>query len=236
MLQTLYRTFILPVQDIIYPPVCLTCDERIEDRSLKICSTCTNSLKSIDDHDMTWREIKSKFDDEGVVDDIISCFLFEKEGKLQEIIHLLKYRGFTSVGVQLGKSIGTKIAESPVFSSVDVIVPIPLHGLKRRERGYNQSEFICRGISKRAKLPVNSKLLIRKKYTESQTRLDLHKRKENVGDAFIINKKFIAEVEGKTFILVDDFITTGSTINACAKILREHGAQSVFAASVALAK
>ena len=135
MLQTLYRTFILPVQDIIYPPVCLTCDERIEDRSSKICPTCTNSLKSIDHQDMTWCEIKSKFDDEGVVDDIISCFLFEKEGKLQEIIHLLKYRGFTSVGVELGKFIGAKIAESPVFSSVNAVIPVPLHGLKRRVPG-----------------------------------------------------------------------------------------------------
>jgi ComF family protein len=236
MLQTFYRSFILPVQDIIYPPICLTCNDLISDRSSKLCLTCRKSLTSIDHLHPTWSEIKSKFDDEGYVSDMISCFLFEKEGKFQEVIHLLKYRGIKSIGVELGRTIGVKMQAISLYSSADVLVPIPLHKLKKRERGYNQSEFLCHGISEITHIPVNAKLLLRIKYTESQTQLNLQERKENVDDAFTINKKFLTEVERKTFILVDDVITTGSTINACARVLLDHGAEKVFAVSAALAK
>ena len=170
-----------------------------------------------------------------MVDDVLSCFLFEKEGKLQDIVHLLKYRGIKSVGVELGKTLGGYMMQDVRFMSADFLIPVPLHRLKLRERGYNQSEFLCKGISEVTHIPIHSSLIVRKKYTQSQTQLDLEERRKNVGDAFTVHERFLSEVKGKTFILVDDVITTGSTINACARGLVAHGAASVFAAAAALA-
>ncbi len=235
-MNVLYQHIIQPFQDFIYPPVCLTCEQLRTDRSSKLCSDCWNALTSILSTHLTWQEISVKFDREGVINDILSCYLFEKEGKLQEIVHLLKYSGIKSIGVELGRVIGRCMMQESNFALAEYLIPVPLHRIKQRERGYNQSEYICKGISELTKIPVHTSLLLRKKYTQSQTQLNLEERKQNVGDAFIIEKKFLSEVEGKTFILVDDVITTGSTINACARELLAHGATRVLTASAALAQ
>ena len=171
-----------------------------------------------------------------MIADMLSCFLFEKEGTLQEIVHLLKYRGIKSIGVELGRIIGGCMILDSRYKLADYLVPVPLHRIKQRERGYNQSEYLCKGISEVTHIPVHTSLLVRKKYTESQTQLNLDERRQNVGDAFIVNEKFVSDIEGKVFILVDDVITTGATINACARELRGCGAKAVFAISAALAQ
>ena len=168
--------------------------------------------------------------------DLLSCFLFEKEGKLQEIIHLLKYRGITSVGMELGREIGDVIIRDPLFQEAHMLVPVPLHKLKLRERGYNQSLVLCKGIAEVTHIPVRTDFLVRLKYTQSQTKLSLDERKGNVGGAFAINRKRFPDADEKTMILVDDVVTTGSTMNACAQVLLDHGARRVLVASAALAE
>ncbi|MBI4549265.1 MAG: ComF family protein [Ignavibacteriae bacterium] len=205
------------------------------DGESRVCSTCWNSFRKVDHGDPTWLEFKAKFEREGVVNDFLSCFLFEKDGKLQDVIHHLKYSGMKSLGMQLGKEIGTRINSYLEFSSADYLIPVPLHKLKQRERGYNQSEYLCKGIAEVTRIPMNTGLLTRKKYTESQTQLNFEQRQENVGDAFEIHPKRQSDIQGRKFILVDDVITTGSTINACAKELIDHGAKTVLVASTALA-
>lgn len=216
--------------------MCLTCGTLFDDTNSRICPECWASLITVGTNDPTWQEIHGKLITEGPVEQFASCYLFEKEGKLQEIIHLLKYQGKKSLGIELGRKLGTIIRHSPCMSSVDYILPVPLHPLKKRERGYNQSEFICRGISEITGIPTHPTLIIRRKYTQSQTQLTLQQRKLNVGDAFKIRPKMQAEARARRFIIVDDVITTGSTINACAGVLRFLGAEKVFAASIAIAK
>jgi ComF family protein len=154
----------------------------------------------------------------------------------QQVVHSLKYQGMKSLGIRLGKEIGNRIKASPTFSSADYILPIPLHKLKQRERGYNQSEYLCKGISETTGILIAASFLSRTKYTRSQTQLNLEERRENVGEAFRTNQKFLNEIRGKSFILVDDVITTGSTITACARELRANGAGIILAASAALAQ
>lgn len=225
-----------PLRDFIFPPVCLTCTTYLEDHKVRICPECWKSFTPVTASYPVWIELKSKFETGGVVQDLFARYLFEKEGMLQEVIHLLKYQGMKSIGVRLGSEIGTRLKSISQFSTADILVPIPLHKLKRRERGYNQSEYICKGISEEMGIPVNSSLIERKKYTQSQTKLNMQERRENVGDAFNINPKYESIVNGNTFILVDDVITTGSTINACAVELLAHKAKSILAVSVALAE
>lgn len=230
------RDVIHPVIDFIYPPVCNVCNHLVMRNELPVCESCWKTLTVVYSSHPTWIDLKLKFLNRGNVKDLISCYLFESEGKLQEIIHLLKYKDMKSIGIRLGRDLGKIILSSPVYSSADYLVPVPLHRLKRRERGYNQSEFLCQGIIQIIPINFVPEFLKRIRYTQSQTKLNIHERIENVENAFEIHNPYKRFVKDKSFIIVDDVITTGSTINACASKLVEYGAASVYAASAALAK
>jgi competence protein ComFC len=116
---------------------------------------------------------------------------------------------------------------------IDYLIPVPLHPLKKAERGYNQSFYISNGISRQTGIPVKNNLLKRVRYTDSQTTMTFLERKENVGGAFSVLKR--NNIAGKNFLLVDDVITTGATTNECAKALLEKSCSKVYAVSVAIA-
>ncbi len=230
------RSILEPILQFVYPPICLACGGTLQENDRLVCGSCWQSIESVHPEDDLYQQFLAKLTGDGLISRLFSPFYFEKEGKLQSIIHGLKYQGYTSLGVKAGRKIGEVIEAADDLPKADVLLPVPLHPLKKRERGYNQSELISQGIEEVTGIPVRTDLLRRRKYTVSQTQLSLEERKENVGDAFEINEKRRDEVTGKSFILVDDVITTGSTINACAGALHDAGAKRVHAAAIALAK
>ena len=232
----LERQVLSPILEFIYPPICFACGADLRVGEHLVCDGCWQRVEMVYSGDETYQQFTSKLSADGFVYRVISPFYFEKDGKLQSIIHALKYEGYTSLGTKAGRLVGQLIRADDELSKSDFLVPVPLHPLKQRERGYNQSEFICRGIEEVTRISSRPDLLHRRKYTVSQTQLSLEERKENVGDAFDIPKKKAGEISGKSFILVDDVITTGSTIIACARALRNAGAKQVYGAAVALAK
>ena len=223
-------------RDFIYPPECFTCGCLLDDGNERVCARCWQGLEEVSPDAPAWHEIREKLKQGGVVRDVFSCYLYEKEGLVQQLVQLLKYGGMKSLGVRLGREIGRRMLREPLFSSADILVPVPLHRSKQRERGFNQSEFICRGISQVLGCSVLNGLVKRGKNNVSQTHLTALERTSNVGDAFEIPEKMRKLVDGKTFIVVDDVITTGSTIRAAARVLKEEGAARVIAASAGLAK
>lgn len=234
--QKIHQWLVIPFRDFIFPPVCFLCNQRLESNEDRVCDKCWSGFLKIEHSTPAYEEIKTRFEDGKVVDEFVSCYLFEKEGRFQEAVHLLKYRGIKSIGIKLGNEVGKTISGSSVFNTIDYITPVPLHKLKYRERGYNQSEYLCKGISEILGKDILTKLISRKKYTQSQTQLNLQERLMNVAEAFVLNPKFIGEVSGKNILLVDDIITTGSTIEAAAQVLKQNGASRVYAASAGLAK
>lgn len=236
MLHAVLNRFVVPFRDFVYPPLCFVCGKRMEDGDVRVCGECWSSFRPFNVGDRVWHELHGRFTGEGVVKDFLSCFYFEKDGKLQNVIHLLKYGGIKSMGVMLGREIGRNILSNADLSSADCLIPVPLHTLKQRERGYNQSEMLCRGITEVTGIPTEVDIIRRRKYTQSQTQLNLEQRRENVEDAFGIPARRCAGVHGKEIILVDDVITTGSTIMACARELVNAGAKAVYAASAAVAE
>jgi ComF family protein len=234
--ELIENRIVSPILSLIYPPICLACSEALEGHERLVCETCWQSIETVHAEDDSYQQFLAKLAGDGIISRLFSPFYFEKEGKLQAIIHGLKYQGYTSLGVIAGRKVGEQIESANDLPKADVLLPVPLHPLKKRERGYNQSELICQGIEEVTGISVRTDLLRRRKYTVSQTQLSFEERKENVGDAFEINEKKRDDISGKSFILVDDVITTGSTINACAKGLATAGAKSVHAASIALAK
>jgi ComF family protein len=234
-LAVLYRECALPLRDFVYPPLCLACDKKLDPGEEKVCARCWGSIPPISDTHPIWLEVAGNLRAQGFVGDLFARYLFEKEGTLQRIVHLLKYGGMTSIGELLGREAAKGMAARPEFLAGGALVPVPLHRVRERERGYNQAACICKGISAATGLPVDRTLLVRPRVTDSQTGLDRDERRKNVRGAFALHPKRRGGVEGRSFILVDDVITTGSTVNACAEVLLNAGAVRVLALSVALA-
>ena len=127
----------------------------------------------------------------------------------------------------MGNKLGEHLGDT--FSDIDLIVPVPLHHLKKAERGYNQSYYIARGISKSTNIKIEENILKRIRFTQSQTKMNLEERRLNIENAFKVRKIL------RNILIVDDVITTGATVNECGKVLKKAGANEVYAASVAIA-
>jgi ComF family protein len=219
--------------DLILPRFCQACKNKLSSKEEIICNSCLCNIKRADNERLK-HEFERKFLNDKIISGFTSYFVFEKDKEFQSVIHNLKYNSKFSIGTILGKIMGTGLREQFAGWAIDYIVPVPLHHLKRAERGYNQSEFIARGIKKTTGIPVKTNLIKRLKYTETQTGFNLAERKKNMDGAFCLKKKY--NLQGKTFLIIDDVITTGATITECGNILLRAGALKVYAASVAVAE
>jgi len=220
------------ISDFVYPSLCLLCKSPVNFMQC-ICERCWDSLPRISFDSTLYLDTNQKITSTTLADDIVSCFIFESDGSFQQIIHALKYQGITSVGAELGSFIASSLKSKNILP--DCIIPIPLHKQKHRERGYNQSEIIARGISKILSIPVEKKVVKRIRYTQSQTKLSAEERRKNMDGAFIINPSHANRIEHKSCLLVDDVITTGSTMLACASALKAAHPAKLFVASAAIA-
>lgn len=198
-----------------------------------MCASCWNTIEPVSGDHSLFLETQEKLAEGGIAA-VYAAYVFEKEGALQKLLHALKYDGTTAAGVELGRKVGEVLLRSGV--QVDCIVPVPLHRRKERERGYNQAEYIARGIAEITGFPVRTDLLRRTRYTQTQTQLDRAQRKANMEEAFAIVKENGGNVAGKTILVVDDVITTGATIISCAATLLSANARCIMAASIALAR
>ena len=149
-----------------------------------------------------------------------ALFYYSSGSGYKEITRQLKYHGNIGIGLHYGKILGEKLSESGFLSDVDMIVPVPLHWARKWQRGYNQAEIIADGISISMGVPVNSGILYRNRRTESQTKLNIERKLNNVRSAFSINEKIAGEISPRHILLVDDVFTTGATIYSCHRALR----------------
>lgn len=212
--------------DFIIPPLCVSCGSPVEENRRFVCHGCVEKLTRFSSQH-PWRD---EYISRDYINDSLSLYQFIKDTPIQHLLHSLKYEKMKSIGIMLGKELAGIIPRGIKF---DYTVPVPLHTAKERERTYNQSEFICRGIADVLEITVLPKLLKRTRFTKSQTKMDKHERIENVRNVFEINSKHKGTSEEKNIVLVDDVITTGSTILECAKVLKEAGAGYVLVCSTA---
>jgi len=208
--------------DLFFPPLCYNCDQKLLDNEKVICESCWSKIPEMTD------DILSKKDKGTFVDELKSLWIFDDNFK--NIVHFLKYKNCQSLGIRIGEYIGRFIRENIQLNDA-VIVPVPLHPVKRRERGYNQSELIANGISSVTEIPVRFDFVKRIKNTNTQTKMNKKERIENMHGAFALKMKCTASVA----IIVDDVYTTGTTINAVAEVLkRQNPSLKVIAFSAAM--
>ncbi len=156
-----------------------------------------------------------------------SYYHFTKGGKVQNLLHNLKYKGVKDVGVKIGELYGYELKHSEYFNHIDYIIPIPLHKNKLKKRGYNQSDYFAEGLSKSMGVPLNTTNLVRNVDTKTQTKKARYKRWENVSEIFSLTNP--SELDSKTVLLVDDVITTGATMEAAIQTLVDNKCEVIVA-------
>jgi len=215
-----FYKFFNPLLSLFIPSSCIFCDEELPSGRRGICSRCYDKLPALSGKllQVLKEEIEPRY-----FDHLFIAFEFCKE--IQTMVHLLKYSRYLTFAEYFASSIRMRIPES-VY---DLVTAVPLNTVRYRERGYNQSALIAKSVANLLSVPFKEDILERTKNTISQTSLKREARKLNVQDAFRIKKS----MEGKRILLVDDVITTGSTLNECAKVLKKDNAGLVDIAAVA---
>ncbi|HNP54089.1 MAG TPA: ComF family protein [Ferruginibacter sp.] len=200
---------------VLYPHTCKGCgSDRLPEQQL-LCTHCIRQLPHTGFAFHPNNYIERIFWGRIPIEAGHSEFYFSKGQMVQRLIHQLKYNGQASVGHYLGQKTGNTLLESGRFRSIDGIVALPMFPDKEAKRGYNQANIIARGIAEAMQLPVWEKAIIRRIATETQTRKHRSERWNNVSDSFAIPEP--ARVGGKHILLVDDVITTGASMEACAQ-------------------
>jgi ComF family protein len=217
--------------DLIFPRNCPLCKQALFDFEPCLCTICQGMLPRANFHLRPYdNELTSKLQGLMPVHRVMAFLRFTKKGKSQALLHLLKYKNKPELGEELGRLYGLSLLEKDFASFWDVLVAVPLHPLKKQRRGYNQSECFARGLSKVLGIPYRE-LLVRRKFTTTQTNKSRLERLENVDDVFALNEGQVTQ--GLRILLVDDILTTGATLCACAQTLLQGGAKHVDLATIA---
>ena len=217
--EKLKETVYNPLLSFIFPSSCAVCTGILQPTEHIVCSRCLARLTPLSP------DIQKRLKDEIQPAAFDELFVALEFGPVfQQLIHLLKYQRYLSLARVFAHFL------FPLLSGpYDAIIAVPLNPRRERERGYNQSALICRQLSKLSGWPLDTEILKRTRNTPSQTKLNRVQRKENMRNAFVCQK----EVKGMSFLLVDDVITTGSTLNACAETLKKAGAVTTDIAAIA---
>lgn len=220
-MQTIQSSF-NDLLHLFFPHICAGCGTDVLDQQQMLCLHCLNNLPSTKFFDQPNNPVEQVFYGRIPVENAAAGYFFTKESLLQNLVIQLKYRGNKEIGFYLGRLIGNFLINSSRFSNVDVLVPLPLNPRREKKRGYNQATALCNGISAAWNKPVIDKNVIRKVYTETQTHKSRISRWENMDGIFAVNNA--AEFENKHILLIDDVVTTGSTLEACgSEILKING-------------
>ncbi len=215
---------------LIFPHLCTTCNQTLVEGEKHLCYPCLTKMPFTGYAMHRENPVTEIFWGRILIETGTSLLHFQKGSIVQRLIHAFKYQGNLKLGLLLGEMLGQTLSSSPHYNTIDAIIPVPLHPSRLKERGFNQSEIIARGVSRAINKPVQAQWLMRNLATQTQTRHQRWARWGNVADAFEAKPA----VAGKNIILIDDVITTGATLEACAIKLSKSGTGKLWLASLAL--
>lgn len=204
--------------NLFFPNLCKVCKRPLVEGEEQICLKCLCDLPHTGYHKQANNPVEQLFIGKAPIEHATAYLRYEKGGKTQSLIHSLKYHDNKELGFLLGRQLARELkADHSPICAADLLLPVPLHPRKLRERGYNQSEWIASGIRSVLGIPVDTRSLVRSVHTNTQTRKDIYDRWLNVCSIFnITDPEALAD---KHVLLIDDVITTGATISACAQAL-----------------
>lgn len=218
--------------NLIFPRLCSACNYALFKNEQIICKACQVGLPKSNYHLDKENALSKVFWGRLNIQMAAAYYHFNKKSKVQNLLHQLKYKGNKEVGKKIGELYGFDLKRSNLYGEIDYIVPVPLHPEKFKKRGYNQSEWFANGLGKTMRIEVNTTSLFRKTDSQTQTKKNRYKRWENVGEIFEIKDE--KQLLGKSILLVDDVVTTGATLEACAQELNKLGCK-IYIATIAYA-
>jgi ComF family protein len=219
---------------LLLPRTCPACRKTLKDWEECLCLTCLAQLPVTHFEENTDNPLAEMFWGRVKLSQAVAWFYFRKGSAYQDALHKLKYNDRPDIGYSLGKQYGYELYQSSGFIRPELLIPVPLNPKKQRKRGYNQSEAIARGLSAGLRLPMVNHALIRPLATDTQTRKSRYDRYLNVSGKFKISMPDI--LENRHILLIDDVVTTGATLEACAGELLSVPGVKVSIATLAWAK
>ncbi|MFC0876857.1 ComF family protein [Saccharicrinis sp. FJH2] len=214
MKKNLISNYLRDFTALLFPDLCFACSGPLMGNEKYICLSCEYDLPETHFDVMEGNPVEQAFWGRSRIYSATAFVRFEKGSKVQHLLHALKYNGQNELGDYMGQLMGQSIRDNRRFNTVDVIIPVPLHPKKLRKRSYNQSECLAKGMGNVLHRPVLTNVLIRKIYNPTQTKKGRYQRWENVEGIFEVVEP--GQLENKHVLLVDDVITTGSTLEAAA--------------------
>lgn len=211
-----------PLQDLVglfLPRRCAGCDQALMAFEHSICMDCVADLPRLRGHDDPENKVEHVFRGRVRLAAASAFLQFNKGGMVQHMLHRLKYKGDTNLGLELGRRMAEDVMTSQRFADVDVVLAVPLHPKKEKQRGYNQSQVLVDGMLEAWPLESMQHQLLRVMHTSTQTKRGRMSRWTNVKEAFHLADQ--AALVGKHVLLVDDVVTTGATLEGCALALSQ---------------
>jgi ComF family protein len=208
---------------LLYPKLCFACEDPLFESEEFICTYCRISLARVDYVQISPWWLRAKFDGLFAYDEVQTFFIFTSGGRVQRLMHAIKYKGAKDLGEFLGLWAGQSLKKSHFFQEVDCIIPIPLHTKRLIERTYNQAECIGNGLAKGLEIPILPLGITKFAQTDSLIGQDRSRRFVILKDSFEV----LTDVKDKHILLVDDTLTTGATLLAAAEKIKAAGAKEV---------
>ncbi len=227
------NTYLNAFTELFFPRICYVCGAHLFSSEQEVCRRCLRKLprtgfELVDDNPVSqifWGRVK--------LEKATSLYYYRKGEILQQLVHRLKYKGNYQMGQVLGVQMGNVLTQAGFMVDIDMIIPVPLHEKRLRQRGYNQSDHIAIGLSKASGIEVVKNRLVRTVHTESQTHKGRFERWESVDNIFsVVNPELL---NGKHILIIDDVVTTGATMEACVQPLLQNGIAKVSIATVGYA-
>lgn len=231
---TIFFLFVFKaIIDLFFPKVCAGCHSLLLTNETVLCTVCRHEIPLTQYHLDTNNEAVKKFYGKIDIEHASAFLYYNKKGIVQELIHNLKYKGHQQIGTVLGEWYVEDLKKVIPETSFDAIIPVPLHPKKFRERGYNQVSTFGKALSKGLNIPYEDAVLYRKKYSKTQSKKDLLGRSENIENLFdVIDSE---NNNNKHFLLIDDVLTTGATLEACCRALLKIPGIKISIACMAIA-
>jgi ComF family protein len=230
----LRKSYLTDFVSLLFPELCTACGESLVANEQLLCTSCRITLPYTNFHLQPDNIVAQQFWGKIKTESVFALFYFSKGGNVQNLMHHFKYRGMKEIGNLLGEIAGAQLMKNDIFKTVDLIIPVPLHKKRLRLRGYNQSACFAEGLAIQLNAPVVENNLVRPTATETQTHKSRFDRYENMLEVFSVLKPEV--LKNKHVLLVDDVITTGSTLEACGTQLLKVEGLKLSIATIAYAE
>ena len=222
-----------PLINLFFPEVCCACHNLLKDNQDTICTSCRHQLPVTNYHFNNDNTVEKVFYGRVKIEQATALLRYEKKGLVQQLVHGLKYKGYERIGVLLGNWLGGELKTLKSYNSIDLVIPVPLHKKKLRTRGYNQVAKFGQQIAKKLGACYRDDILIKTTHTASQVTKKRMARWQ--GGVSLFGVRDLDTIANKHILLVDDIITTGATIEACAQLLSQGHNVKISVASMAIA-